>query len=47
MDNAVAARLAPERVLPAIRAVAARALGSATTRGEARIFARDILLRCV
>lgn len=45
LDNAVAARLAPERVLPAVRTVAAGAEGLRGVRGEAALAATTLLSR--
>lgn len=46
LDNAVAARISPSRVLPAVRAVASRAVGFSGARGEAELAARMLLARC-
>jgi hypothetical protein len=46
IDNAVAARVSPERVLPAVRAAASGAVGFTGTRGEAAPSAKALLARC-
>lgn len=47
MDNAVAARLAPRRILPVLRCAVAGAKGRVGERGDASAAARQILLDCL
>jgi hypothetical protein len=47
MDNAVAARLAPRRILPVLRSAVAEATGKIGERGEATAAARQILMDCL